>query len=379
MVIDWKNAVVYVVPMAGSNKASLVSNLLPVQFTIKNGNVSKLIPEVLNAASCSPDDFGYDSFAFDAAETFDFKLGTFVYNDTFKNYKLTSSSISIYNQSTPLYAGQTSTTNLILNLYDNLGINNTITLPEKFNLFKVVVSKPGYQTFTNTYSKEELKLHGRSKDKGPLVITLEKSPVPTTVMDVDNNVYHTLTIGTQVWLLENLKSIHYRNGDPITHVEDASTWWAQTTEAYCEYGDPSVYGRLYNWYAVMDSRNICPIGYHIPSNAEWQTLVDYLGGLDVAAGKLKEAGTNHWYTPNTGASNSSGFAALPAGYRHGGSSDPYYNYKANLTWSAVFWTSTPNSSNDRVYTWLLNYSQENIQNPDNSYKGTGLSIRCIKD
>jgi len=146
-----------------------------------------------------------------------------------------------------------------------------------------------------------------------------------TMTDIDGNVYETVTIGTQVWMAENLKVTHYRNGNTILHIIDWFSWFT-LTGAYCEYDNDvnnvAVYGRLYNWYAVNDSRYIAPVGWHVPSDAEWLTLVDYLGGDTVADGKMKEIGTTHWVSPNTGATNESGFSALPGGYRdYGGNSD----------------------------------------------------------
>jgi uncharacterized protein (TIGR02145 family) len=138
-----------------------------------------------------------------------------------------------------------------------------------------------------------------------------------TVTDIDGNIYHTVTIGTQVWMVENLKTTKYRNGDPIPNVT-GNAWAALTTGAYCWYNNDAAtykatYGALYNWYAVADSRNIAPTGWHVPTDAEWTTLTTFLGGESVAGGKLKETGTNHWTSPNTGATNETGFTALPGG------------------------------------------------------------------
>ena len=133
----------------------------------------------------------------------------------------------------------------------------------------------------------------------------------TTVTDIDGNVYNTVTIGTQVWMKENLKTTKYRNGETILNTASFSDQWA--------YGDNEsnipVYGRLYTWYAATNFRGLCPTGWHVPTDAEWTLLTDYLGGEVVAGGKMKEAGTAHWNSPNTGADNSSGWTALPGGYR----------------------------------------------------------------
>ncbi|MFZ3064200.1 MAG: fibrobacter succinogenes major paralogous domain-containing protein, partial [Nitrospirota bacterium] len=133
----------------------------------------------------------------------------------------------------------------------------------------------------------------------------------TTVTDIDGNVYNTVTIGAQVWMKENLKATKYRNSEDIpTTIADIS---GETSPKYqWAYGgninNAAVYGRLYTWYAATDSRGLCPTGWHVPTNAEWTTLTDYLG--TDPGGKMKEAGTAHWTTPNTGADNSSGFTAL---------------------------------------------------------------------
>jgi uncharacterized protein (TIGR02145 family) len=136
-----------------------------------------------------------------------------------------------------------------------------------------------------------------------------------TVTDIDGNVYTTITIGTQVWTVENLKTSRYRNGVSIPNVTDDAAWAAQTTGAYCNYnnneGNVATYGRLYNWYAVADANNVAPAGWHVPSYAEWDVLRNYLGGMYIA-GQSKRSRLA-WLSPNTGADNSSGFTALPGG------------------------------------------------------------------
>ena len=150
-----------------------------------------------------------------------------------------------------------------------------------------------------------------------------------TITDVDNNLYNTVKIGTQVWMAENLKTTKYNDGTSIPNVTDNTVWSALITGAYCDYNNtPSIsttYGRMYNGYSVDNNiatkvasnggKNVCPTGWHVPSNAEWITLTSYLGGESVAGGKLKETGTMHWLTPNSGATNESGFTALAGGRR----------------------------------------------------------------
>ena len=199
---------------------------------------------------------------------------------------------------------------------------------------------------------------------------------PGTVTDIDGNVYQTITIGDQVWMLENLKVTHYRNGDPIPNVTDDGTWAGLTTGAYCEYyndnfEDVATYGRLYNWFAVADSRNIAPEGWHVPTDAEWQTLVDYLGGDDVAGGKLKETGTTHWLSPDTGATNESGFSGLPVGNRNfGGLFDDKRYY-------AYFWSSTEYDGSSAWHRDLhYDYSLSCRIHYNKRY---GFSVRCVRD
>ena len=183
------------------------------------------------------------------------------------------------------------------------------------------------------------------------------------------------TIGDQVWATQNLNVSSYRDGTPIPLVEDAATWASLTYGAYCYYNnDPAngeIYGKLYNWYAVNDSRGLAPAGYHIPTHAEWITLHQTLGGNTVAGGKMKEAGTSHWTTPNTGASNSSGFSFLPGGYRlesgeFGAIHDGGYS-----------WCSTLYSATKGWFRFVV-YYEEQLR-----YTGSlfiaGMSVRCIKD
>jgi uncharacterized protein (TIGR02145 family) len=202
----------------------------------------------------------------------------------------------------------------------------------------------------------------------------------TPMTDIDGNVYQTITIGTQVWMAENLKVTHYRNGNAIPNVTGNSEWSNLTTGAYCNYdndvNNATTYGRLYNWYAVSDSRNIAPEGWHVPSDAEWQTLVDHLGGTEVAGGTMKtpgtiEGGDGLWHSPNTGATNESGFSALPGGYRIGGGSFTL------LGLNAGFWSSTE-AYGYVAWTRFLGYLNSQADRHD-LHKLTGFSVRCVRD
>jgi uncharacterized protein (TIGR02145 family) len=197
-----------------------------------------------------------------------------------------------------------------------------------------------------------------------------------TVTDCDGNVYHTVKIGTQVWMLENLKTTKYRDCTPIPNVKDDGAWEKLTGGGYCDYKNlgknTATYGRLYNWYVIGDKRGIAPEGWHVPTNAEFKTLVEFLGGEPVAGGKLKEAGFAHWPSPNKDATNSSGFTGLPGGNR--AKSGSFYA----LGQYGYLWTSTESEKNSAFNRHLLLYSGAFEDNYlDN--KCAGFSIRCIKD
>jgi uncharacterized protein (TIGR02145 family) len=196
-----------------------------------------------------------------------------------------------------------------------------------------------------------------------------------TVTDIDGNTYRTAKIGNQWWMVENLKVTHYRNGDALPNVTDDITWAGLTTGAYSEYNNNpanvATYGRLYNWYAVDDSRSIAPEGWHIASDAEWQTLDTFLGGDAAAGGKMKEKGTTHWLSPNTGATDEVGFAGLPAG-DHG-----YAGGYESIGSFALFWSSTAGTGLGAKF-WSLHYYDSILSNFTND-KHAGLSVRCIKD
>jgi uncharacterized protein (TIGR02145 family) len=197
--------------------------------------------------------------------------------------------------------------------------------------------------------------------------------------DRDGNSYKTIKIGTQLWTKENLNVSKYRNGDLIPQVTDPTQWANLTTGAWCYYNnDPAngaVYGKLYNWYAVNDPRGLAPEGWHVPSNAEWTTLTTFLGGENVAGGKMKEIGTSFWRSPNTQATNESGFTGLPANFRfvHGGFI-PQIGYWGNWwsssgemdSWGGVAWYLELNNSSGSVF-------------KDKDGKNAGLSVRCVKN
>jgi len=198
-----------------------------------------------------------------------------------------------------------------------------------------------------------------------------------TVKDIDGNVYKTVTIGTQVWMAENLKTTKYRNGDLIRTTSPATLDISgESTPKYQwaydgNESNVATYGRLYTWYAVTDSRIVCPTGWHLPSDGEWITLTTYLGGESVAGGKLKEIGTTHWNSPNTGATNETGFTAFPSGYRN------HYGICYDIGNYGYWWSSTELSATSAYYRHM-SYGNSYVYR-NYLAKDYGFSVRCLRD
>jgi uncharacterized protein (TIGR02145 family) len=206
-----------------------------------------------------------------------------------------------------------------------------------------------------------------------------------TMTDQDGNVYKTITIGTQTWMAENLRTTKYRDGSVIPNITDSTAWTNLTTGAYCNYNNTknadtiATYGRLYNWYAATDSRNIAPSGWHVPTDTEWKTLEMFLGMTQTQAdetgwrgtdqgNQLKETGDTHWY----GGTNSSGFSALPGGYRSYDYGTFYF-----LKYSGLWWSATE-------LNWAYAWFRTLVSSIGNDYrrfhdKKDGFSVRCLRD
>ena len=201
----------------------------------------------------------------------------------------------------------------------------------------------------------------------------QKEEESSEIKDKDGNVYTSVTIGTQVWMVENLKTTKFNDGTSIPLVTDNTAWRSLSTPGYCWYNNDAanfgkIYGALYNWYAVATGK-LCPSGWHVPSNDEWSTLYNQFGTYVSAGFSLKEAGTAHWESPNTDATNVSGFTALPGGLR---SSD--FGYVGT---HGFWWSSTENSTNQAAM-HTIHYSYGTIFY-EWSGKHRGGSVRCIKD
>lgn len=193
------------------------------------------------------------------------------------------------------------------------------------------------------------------------------------VTDIEGNVYKTIKIGTQTWMAENLKTTIYNNNSPIPLVTNSSTWSGLSTHAYCWYNNDinnkKIYGALYNWYTVNNG-NLCPTGWHIPTDSECTTLLTYLGSAAEASAKLRETGTDHWLNPNNDATNGSGFTALPAGDRWVGQGE--FEDMGNV---GSFWCAT--TGGGKVL-YVTNLSDPCGFQVLSSLK-TGISVRCVKD
>ncbi|MHC1775293.1 MAG: FISUMP domain-containing protein [Lentimicrobium sp.] len=199
------------------------------------------------------------------------------------------------------------------------------------------------------------------------------------VTDIDNNVYNSIILGTQEWMSENLRVTHYRNGEIIPNITD-NTWNNLTSGAYCWYENDEVayknnYGALYNFYPVVDNRYLCPVGWHVPSEEDWNTLRDFLGGEDIAGGKMKSTRTApepqpRWDSPNVGATNESGFSGIPGGYRL-----PNGIFEENGR-SGYWWNATADGSNN-VWMRALDLNGDNLY-MDVASRQFGFSVRCLR-
>ena len=207
--------------------------------------------------------------------------------------------------------------------------------------------------------------------------------VGTPVTDIDGNTYKTVIIGSQEWMAENLKTTKYNDGSSIPLVTDNNTWAALTAPGYCWYDNDeasyrNTYGALYNWFAV-NTNKLCPVGWHVPSDEEWHELISYVDPFSysevsyIGGGKLKESGTTHWDYPNDGATNETGFTALPGGDRY----NDYYNSETfwGIGTFSDMWSSTEadtlNAIGQQIYVNMIYLFY--------GHKQDGYSVRCLRD
>ena len=201
----------------------------------------------------------------------------------------------------------------------------------------------------------------------------EKPPDPVT--DIEGNTYKTVRIGLQIWMAENLKTTKFNDGTSIAPVADSIAWRNLATPGYCMYNKNDTaykrtYGLLYNAYTA-DSGKVCPTGWHLPGIEEWQQLSDFLADSIYTGGKLKETGTTHWMTPNKGATNTTGFSALPAGIRY------FEGSFTAISYYTAFWSASASGNEEEGYSSLY-YGDAKV-NMGHVSKKHGFSIRCVKD
>ncbi|MEI7421710.1 MAG: fibrobacter succinogenes major paralogous domain-containing protein [Prolixibacteraceae bacterium] len=195
------------------------------------------------------------------------------------------------------------------------------------------------------------------------------------ITDTEGNSYKTVTIGTQVWMTENLKTTKFNDGTTIPLVTDGYAWSNLKGPGYCWYDNDAAknkntYGALYNWYTANTGK-LCPTGWRVPSNADLITFMTYLGDANTASAKLKETGTSHWPSPNPDATNSTGFTAIPGGYRF---NDGLYYY---MNGSGDWWSSTESTSANAWYL-VLSYTSSMLVK-STSEKQFGYAVRCVKN
>jgi uncharacterized protein (TIGR02145 family) len=257
----------------------------------------------------------------------------------------------------------------------DLGTQQMMSVPYALHANRVGV-RASATGDTLTIGSNSIIVPGISAANPPALYTMGSG-----VTDIDGNFYSSIIINGQEWMQKNLAVSKYRNGDPIPTGLSNITWQNTTSGAYTIYNNDAannaIYGKLYNWYAVNDSRGLCPAGWHVPSDAEWMTLINYLdlnadGGnnWNIAGGKMKS--TTGWNAPNTGATNESGFTGLPGGYRY--FNGTYYDIGYNGYW----WSSTEDGSN---YAWnrYLYYDSSDVYRNPSQIKQDGFSVRCVRD
>jgi uncharacterized protein (TIGR02145 family) len=285
-----------------------------------------------------------------------------------------------------LYASKTDTSVLNLANRFNSKVNTSDTasmlinyrneLNNKLNTSDTFFMLSNYWTGLNnkvSFSDTAAMLNPYLKKTDNVIVELQNQILqnPTKVTDVDGNSYKTVKIGNQIWMAENLKTSKYQNGNPITTNLDDLNWSTATSGAFAIYDNntnfDTSYGKLYNWYAVSDNRGICPLGWHVPSQGEFIILIEYLGGANVAGGKLKLTGTTFWLDPNINATNESGFSAIGGGTRNSGGSYTVLNQ------IGFYWSSTENVK----FAVVNNGAGTGLDLV--SFKTIGYSVRCLKN
>ena len=360
LVLDVNNTVIYSTPLEGSALASQIIDPLPISFTVSKDQVAKITPEVLTSAGVPVTDFGYASFDFDVMVPF--RISVQIYDAASASWGSTIANISVVGINTKVGTlGDAS-------LYKGTITKGTniIGIKDGYPYYGISISKDSYSPQFIILTNAQLKTYLNT----PILFSILEGG---TVTDVEGNVYKVITIGTQTWMAENLKVTKYRDGTAIPYwTSNAAGWYAAVSEP-----DYSLkYGKLYNWYAVSDSRKIAPAGWHVASDAEWTNLTSYFPESNSAKSL---ASTTDWASStgigtigcNSELNNSSGFSALPAGFLTGlgsfGSLHSETDWWTSDGWAwMMFGNGTPFYSNDMVHI-------------STHTRSGGHSVRCVKD
>ena len=256
-------------------------------------------------------------------------------------------------------------------------INNTPTIDDN-----KTIEGSGTGTFTSTmtnlYVDFGYKVRAYATNSFGTAYGEEINFITAALADASGNVYHIKTIGPQIWMIENLKTTKYNDGYDIPFVGANTDWANLSSPAVCWMNADAelslqTYGALYNWYAI-DTDKLCPAGWHVPDEDDWSLLIEYSGKLALAGGTLKEAGSEHWMSPNIGADNYDGFTALPGAFRN--SEDGTFG---TFGYFSYMWSATELSSNTSLaWAKVLSYGNSKVSE-QTVPKNSGLYVRCIKD
>lgn len=361
LVLNASDSTIFALPHTESLEAQNVDYPLPLSFSVVKNTTTSINVEVISTRGKKPEDFGLNRFNIIEVKIFSFMIGVIDSdNGQFINTELALNNGS-YSYVQPL---------------DNVA-NNVVTIKDNLSTYTLTIEKSGYNTFNYDFLLDSLKCYSNISGNLPLVIELHKK----LVTDIDGNVYKTIKIGNQWWMAENLKTTHLNNGTSIPLVVDNTEWSELTTPGYCWYNNntdnKNLYGALYNYYVVLSDK-LCPEGWHVPTQNEWLTLSNYLGGRSAAGGKLKETGTMHWLEPNTGATNESGFTGLPGGFRSQ-TNGIFYWMNERSEWWEIGASNEPNE----VSMVFMDYNSSELGHgyptPNEAAEKRGVSVRCIKD
>ena len=360
LVLDANNSVIYSTPLEGAPLATQVADPLPISFTVTKDQETKIIPDVLAATGAAVSDFGYASFDFDVM--IPFRISAQTYDSVATGWTPTSADIAIVGIDTKVGT----LGDIPLDSVSITNKTNIISIKDGYPYYGISVRKTSYIPQFIILTNAQLKAYLNT----PIQFSLISGG---TVTDIEGNVYKVVTIGTQTWMAENLRVTKYRDGTTIPHSKN------NAAGGWCDGGDDPAnglkYGKLYNWYVVINNRNIAPVGWHVPSDAEWTKLTAYFPEGNCAKSL---ASTTDWISVtgigsvgcNPALNNSSGFCALPAGTSSSsGTPIRFGDWTCWLTSDGWTWSMYKEKRSNTV----------NGMAHINSNFNPGYSIRCIKD